>query len=170
MANALLAKPKSAGWLEVTTTDHTVQPEMHMNFLGEEDDAARMAQAVRLLLDVVASEPVAAEIDEPLIAPDRETVDDDALLLQWMRQVLTTGFHCTGTCRMGPDGDEGAVVNQRLEVRGTKNLYVGDASIMPEITTALTNLTCYMIGEKLADWLRDGNNLAFTERSSKERN
>jgi choline dehydrogenase len=155
MANALLAKPRSTGWLEVKTTDHTVQPEMHMNFLGEDVDVTRLAHAVRLVIEVLTSEPVAAEVDEPLLMPDPEVVEDDERLRDWMREMISTGYHCTGTCRMGPADDENAVLTQKLEVRGTENLFVGDASIMPEITTGLTNLTCYMIGEKLADWLRD---------------
>ncbi len=87
--------------------------------------------------------------------PDPETLADDEKLHAWMREVVTTAYHCAGTCRMGPDDDAEAVVNQRLEVRGTENLFVADASVMPEIVNGLTNITCYMIGEKLADWLRD---------------
>jgi choline dehydrogenase len=110
---------------------------------------------VRLVAEVLASEPMAAEIDEPLVFPDPDTLEDDEKLHAWMREVVTTAYHCAGTCRMGPDGDDEAVVTQRLEVRGTENLFVADASVMPEIVNGLTNITCYMIGEKLADWLRD---------------
>jgi choline dehydrogenase len=155
VANAMLAKPASIGWLEVTSTDHTVQPELHMNFLAAETDTERLTHTVRLVADVLASEPMAAEIDEPLVFPDPETLDDDERLHAWMRENVTTAYHCAGTCRMGPDDDAEAVVTQRLEVRGTENLLVADASVMPEIVTGLTNITCYMIGEKLADQLRD---------------
>ena len=56
---------------------------------------------------------------------------------------------------MGPDGDPGAVVDQRCRVRGVEGLRVVDASIMPNISRANTNLTCIMIGERVADWMRD---------------
>ena len=55
---------------------------------------------------------------------------------------------------MGPDGDRGAVVDQYCRVRGIEGLWVVDASIMPNIVRANTNLTCIMIGERAADWMR----------------
>jgi choline dehydrogenase len=55
---------------------------------------------------------------------------------------------------MGPDGDQGAVVDQYCRVRGVENLRVVDASIMPNIVSCNTNLTCIMIGEHVADWMR----------------
>jgi choline dehydrogenase len=54
---------------------------------------------------------------------------------------------------MGPAGDPAAVVDQRLAVHGAENLWVADASVMVNVPTGLTNLTSYMIGERLADWL-----------------
>jgi choline dehydrogenase len=55
---------------------------------------------------------------------------------------------------MGPAGDPGAVVDQYGRVHGVAGLRVADASVMPTIPRANTNLTCIMIGERLADWLR----------------
>jgi choline dehydrogenase len=55
---------------------------------------------------------------------------------------------------MGPDGDAGAVVDQTCRVRGVSGLSVVDASVMPLIPRANTNLTCIMIGERVADWMR----------------
>jgi choline dehydrogenase len=34
------------------------------------------------------------------------------------------------------------------------NLWVADASIMPTVTHANTNLTCIMIGERAADFIK----------------
>jgi choline dehydrogenase len=59
---------------------------------------------------------------------------------------------------MGPDGDAMAVVDQALAVRGLRNLWIGDASVMPRVATGLTNITAYMIGERLADILATSQN------------
>ena len=49
----------------------------------------------------------------------------------------------------------GEEVDQRLRLHGMDNLWVADASIMPTVTHANTNLTCIMIGERLADFLAE---------------
>ena len=54
---------------------------------------------------------------------------------------------------MGPADDPGAVVDQHLCVHGLDNLWVADASIMPEVVHANTNATVYVIGERLAEFL-----------------
>jgi choline dehydrogenase len=154
MANAILAKPKAAGWIDLASADPSAHPVLYLNFLGEDIDVVRMTGAVRMLLEIVGSEPVASQVGAPLLAPDAETAANDHRLLEWMRLHVTTSFHCAGTCRMGPEGDQLAVLDQRLRVRGVDGLYVGDASIMPSISTGFTNLPAYMIGERLADWLR----------------
>ena len=56
---------------------------------------------------------------------------------------------------MGPASDSMAVVDQRLRVHGIANLWVGDASIMPVVSRANTNLTSIMIGERLADFVQE---------------
>ena len=56
---------------------------------------------------------------------------------------------------MGADGDSMALVDQRGRVRGVEGLRVADASIMPDIVSCNTNLTSMMIGERVAQWMRD---------------
>ena len=56
-----------------------------------------------------------------------------------------------GTCRMAPDTDKTAVVDDKLRVRGMENLRVIDASIMPAMVSANLNAATMMIGEKGAD-------------------
>jgi choline dehydrogenase len=60
-----------------------------------------------------------------------------------------------GTCRMGPETDPTAVVDDRLRVRGMTGLRVIDASIMPIMISANLNAAVMMIGEKGADMVLD---------------
>lgn len=58
--------------------------------------------------------------------------------------------HPAGTCKLGPDSDQDAVVAASGLVHGAANLYVADASIMPAITRGNINLPTAMIGARIA--------------------
>tara|TARA_B100000676_G_scaffold312954_1_gene390146 strand:+ start:2130 stop:3872 length:1743 start_codon:yes stop_codon:yes gene_type:complete len=89
-----------------------------------------------------------------VVAGDTELdslVADDATLEAWLRDNITGFFHPVGTCRMGAPDDPNTVVDTAGRVRGVGGLRVADASIMPVIVRATTNLTAIMIGEKIAE-------------------
>ncbi len=62
-------------------------------------------------------------------------------------------YHPAGTCRMGPGNDRDAVVNSECSVHGVEGLSVVDASIMPTLVRANTNLPVIMLAERAADKL-----------------
>ncbi len=75
----------------------------------------------------------------------------------YVRTILGTSWHASGTCRMGAPADPAAVVDSGGAVIGMRNLFVADASIMPRVTRTNTNLPTIMIAERLADLIaRDG--------------
>jgi choline dehydrogenase len=152
MLASLLARPHSEGWLTLRSTDPADEPDVHLNLLSDPHDVCRVMEATRLAYDLATSPPMSDHISQVLV-PDTTTIADDAALAAWSRQVAY-GIHVAGTCRMGPPADTSAVVDGHLAVRGTKNLYVADASVMPQLPTGFTNLACFMIGERLAAWLR----------------
>jgi len=75
---------------------------------------------------------------------------DDATLEPYIRQIVGTSWHPSGTCRMGTEDDPGAVVDANGAVFGVRGLTVADASIMPRIVRTNTNLPTLMIAEKVA--------------------
>jgi len=82
--------------------------------------------------------------------PLDQLVADDGRLTEHVRTNIAGTFHVSGTCRMGAADDPSAVVDPTGRVRGVENLRVADASIMPTIPRANTNLPTLMIAEKLA--------------------
>ena len=94
-------------------------------------------------------------IEERIEPTEEELSSDDALDTYMLRQV-TTEHHVSCTCKMGPSSDPMAVVDQYGSVHGLQNLRVVDASIMPNCIRANTNVTTMMIGERIAEFIRQG--------------
>ena len=86
-----------------------------------------------------------------------ELAADDSALEGWIRSWATGFYHPVGTCRMGARDDAEAVVDPAGRVHGVDNLRVCDASIMPSITSANTNIPTIMIAEKIAQAILDGD-------------
>jgi len=81
-------------------------------------------------------------------------IGDAARLREWISVGAIPFYHPSGTCRMGGAGDPMVVVDERCRVLGVDGLRVADASIMPCVTRANTNLPVIMIAEKAAAMLR----------------
>ena len=83
-------------------------------------------------------------------------IEDDAALTEWIMESVWPSWHVSGTCRMGPDGDSTAVLDNVCRVRGVDGLRVVDASVMPTMVCANTNITTIAIAEKIADAILNG--------------
>ncbi|MAY63484.1 MAG: sorbosone dehydrogenase [Rhizobiales bacterium] len=79
-----------------------------------------------------------------------------AELEAYLAEVVGGVWHPSGTCRMGAPGDRMAVTDSAGKVRGVEGLIVCDASIMPTIPCANTNVPTIMMAEKIADSLKAG--------------
>ena len=93
-----------------------------------------------------------------LIAPGpslEEIFSTDSSLESWIRENCRGFFHPVGTCRFGREDDPMAVLDPAGRVYGVSGLRVADASVMPAIIRANTNLTAIMIGEKIADAIKE---------------
>jgi 5-(hydroxymethyl)furfural/furfural oxidase len=65
-------------------------------------------------------------------------------------------FHPSSTCAIGAAADPMAVVDSECRVYGVEGLRVADASVMPSVVSANTNMAAIMIGERVADFMRKG--------------
>jgi 5-(hydroxymethyl)furfural/furfural oxidase len=86
-----------------------------------------------------------------LIADEAETypISDDEILA-----ASGASFHPSSTCAIGPADDLMAVVDPQCRVYGIEGLRVADASVMPRIVSANTNMPTMMIGERVAEFMR----------------
>ncbi|HUP85172.1 MAG TPA: GMC family oxidoreductase [Acidimicrobiales bacterium] len=125
--------------------------EIDANFGADERDVDRLVEAMEETLRFVATRPLSDLVSA--VSFPRLPIDQDTLR-GLVRKHCGSGYHPCGTVRMGPDDDPSAVVDQYGRCRGVDGLVVADASIMPTVPRANTNLTCIMIGEMVGEWVR----------------
>jgi choline dehydrogenase len=146
--------PKARGSVTLTSADPSASPDIDLALCGHPDDTARLVAALRLQHRIARSPAMRDRIaGYALIDPAVFETDDDTALATYVEQVCAPWYHPSGTCRMGPDPRAGAVVDAGLRVHGIDGLFVADASIIPVIPRATTNLTAIAIGERAAELL-----------------
>ena len=69
---------------------------------------------------------------------------------RWIKHVAW-GHHACGTCKIGTDKDDKAVLDGDFRVRGVENLRVVDASAVPDIPGFFIVTSIYMMSEKASD-------------------
>jgi choline dehydrogenase-like flavoprotein len=143
-----LLEQANRGRLSLKSPDPSDLPIIDPQMLEHPKDIRAMVSAMKFVQQLAATEPLShycGELFSP--APNEDWA-------KFARSTYTSYFHGVGTCKMGPASDHTAVVDQHLRVHGMDNLWIGDASIMPTVAHANTNLTCMMIGERAADFIK----------------
>ncbi len=148
-----LLKPKSTGRLRLRSADPQHPPDIDLNILSHEDDVTRMIDGMTQIWELATSGPMQEVLSE-IVSPETETLETEEGIRSYLHATASHHVHAVGTCKMGPATDELAVVDQEGQVHGLEGLRVVDASIMPTIPRANTNLPTIMIAEKIADMMR----------------
>ena len=149
-------RPESRGEIRLKTADPADPPAMVPNYLTDPIDQQTIVEGLKLCRRIAAQPALVRYVAEefqpgPGVASDIE-------LLHYARQRGGTVYHPTSTCKMGVDAM--AVVDPQLRVIGVEGLRIADASVMPTVISGNTNAATIMIGEKLADMVRDKIKLA----------
>jgi choline dehydrogenase len=147
----ILELAMGAGELRLASTDPQVQPHLDYRYLTDPWDRQRMREAVRLCVRLLEHNMYRNIVEGRIEPTDRDLASDDALDA-WLLGNVSTSQHISGTCKMGPQSDSKAVVDQYCRVHGLERLRVVDASVMPDVIRANTNATTIMIAERVADW------------------
>jgi 5-(hydroxymethyl)furfural/furfural oxidase len=79
---------------------------------------------------------------------------DDQALTAFLGAGVGGVWHASGTARMGSRADPLAVTDGQGRVHGVQNLRVCDASLMPTIPRANTNIPTIMMAERIADLVK----------------
>jgi choline dehydrogenase len=147
--SAHLLEQRNRGRVFLQSADPHEQVGIDSCMLEHPEDLKAMVEAMHFIDELVHKDGC-KEFYGPLIQPGPG--EDWG---KFARSTYDSYHHGVGTCKMGPASDRMAVVDQRLRVHGIQNLWVGDASIMPVVSRANTNLTSIMIGERLSDFVQE---------------
>jgi choline dehydrogenase len=132
-------KPHSRGSVRLTSPDARAPVAVDHGFLRDERDVEVLVDGVEAVRELAAGEPVA-----PYVAREiRPGAGVDAR--DHVRAEVRGFFHPVGTCAIG------RVVDGDGRVHGIDGLFVADASVMPTIPRANTNLTTMAVAERLAE-------------------
>jgi choline dehydrogenase len=149
-------RPESRGEIKLKSPTPSDAPAVYPNYLATETDQRTIVAGLKLIRRILATPRMQALI-ETEFQPGAAVESDDELL-DYARRRGGTVYHPTSTCKMG--NDQLAVVDAELRVHGVEGLRVADASIMPTVVSGNTNAATIMIGEKVADMVRQPQRLA----------
>jgi choline dehydrogenase len=140
-----LCSQQASGTVAIRDADPRSLPIVDHDYLADPSDIARFRDAFEMIRRLVA-QPAFRRVNARLL-------HDGADFESYVKATLASAHHQNGGCRMSPDPKLG-VVGPDLEVHGVDGLYVADSSVFPDNIVHNTNLTCYVIGEKVADHIR----------------
>lgn len=118
-------------------------------YFTDPNDEAAAVQSMQIMMDLVATNNTITQA-----YPSNTTTAQQPFDSYPTSTAVRSANHWVGRCKMGQDSglDGGtSVIDNTLRVYGTNNLYIVDASIIPEITSA--NPSAMIVS--LAEWASD---------------
>lgn len=153
---AVLIAPTSRGTVTLQSADTNDLPIIDPGYLTSETDqqvAIAAYKRIRQAFNSTFMSPVVIG-DEYYPGPDVQT---DEQILETIQNSLQTLWHAACSNKMGNSSDEMAVVDSHTRVFGVNNLRVVDASVFPILVPGHPQSTIYMLAERVADWLMNGD-------------
>jgi choline dehydrogenase len=145
-----LLEQRTRGRVTLASTDPEDVPRVDAALLEDPEDVAALANGMEFVERLVAH-PAMAAFYGPMLSP--KPGDDPAA---HVRTTYETYHHGVGTCRIGSPGDPDAVVDATLRVHGLDGLRIADASVLPTVPHANTNLAAILVGEVAARAIAGG--------------
>jgi choline dehydrogenase len=136
-----LLEHRATGRVTLPSADPDDLPVVEPGLLQHPGDVDAMAGGIAFVRELVRH-PALAEFYGDLVNPEPGADMREHILTSYISY-----YHGVGTCRIGPADDPLAVVDPSLRVHGLDGLWVADASVLPTVPHANTNLAAIMVGE-----------------------
>ena len=145
-----LTRQEAEGFVRIQGVDPRRAPLIDQRYNTRKRDRVRFARARAFFQDMLATRAFqrlgAVWLDDPSVP-----------IFDALAEGMGPAHHQAGTTRMGPAGDERAVVGPDLKVYGFDNLRVVDTGVYPDNVMHNTNLTAMVVGEVAARLIGGGN-------------
>ena len=142
-----LIEQRTRGSVHIVSRDPAVLPVIDDALLQDSKDIKAMAKSLQFIDNLVTHESMAHYFSRRIQPDQSENIEE----------FITTTYDCyhhgVGTCMMGPTNNSMSVVDHQLKVHGIDNLYIADASVIPTIPHANTNMAAILMGERVAHFV-----------------
>jgi choline dehydrogenase len=136
----------SEGIVELRSKNPEDAPRIESRLLTDPRDQARYLFGISHMVEIFDAMRDGTHAE--MLLPDEDSEHDPDALHEYVMSHFSTGYHPSGTCRIGH------VVDDRCRLIGAKGLWLADASVMPSVPRANTNIPTLMIGERVADFVK----------------
>lgn len=147
--SSFVMKPHSRGSVRLRSRDSATLPVVDNAFCTDEEghDLAVVIDGLRRVRELASTDAIRSAVVGETEAT--AAIADDRAWRERARTEISSYWHPTSTCAIG------RVVGGDARVHGLDNVYVADASIMPSVPRANTNLSALAIAERAAELLSD---------------
>lgn len=150
--------PKSVGRVKIRSNSTFAPPIIDLNYLSEEEDVDTLIKAIRKTLEFSRSETfkrLNIKLNTLKVAGcEMYPFDSNSYWACAIRIQHISAYHYFGTCKMGPESDSEAVVDNQLKVYGVQGLRVVDTSVIPTHITGHLEAPAVMVAEKASDLIK----------------
>ncbi|XP_056636259.1 glucose dehydrogenase [FAD, quinone]-like isoform X2 [Diorhabda sublineata] len=156
----LLLRSRSTGTLRLKSDSPYEYPSIDFNLLSDPDgkDIDTVFEGIQMVLNLTKTEAfrrisTKLEVEQIPGCSNHEFLGKDFWYC-YIRHLGLAAYHPVGTCPMGRDPREGAVVDSNFKVFGVEGLRVADASVFPLIPAGHPNAVCTLVGEIISELLK----------------
>ncbi|KAK3377546.1 hypothetical protein B0H63DRAFT_220495 [Podospora didyma] len=146
----ILLHPFSRGKVTISSANISDPPVIDPGWLTDPADGEILITAIKRARQFWNTSALTSVKTGPELQPGAQVVSD-ADLLRYIKNACTTIWHASGTCRMGKNSSDGAVVDSKGRVFGVSGLRVVDASVLPFALPTHPTSVIYALAEKIAE-------------------
>ena len=151
-----LLRPKSTGNVRLKSSNPNEELQINPNWFSDLLDMDDLIEGMKYTREVLSKPSLKKMVSEELL-PGKEVKSTEDMK-EAVRNHVQTGHHPASTCAMGSDNNKLAVLDEKLRVKGIKNLRVVDASSFPDMISGNINASVIMLAEKAADMILENIN------------